>query len=427
MNRPAPVPADIGPSRDAAAYGFHPQATGVDNAAALQRAVDAGGTIHVARPGVYRLAETVLLGGDTALRFGAGAVVQKVEEQGPFMHVLLNRGALTGQTDHRITVEGLRLAVNGVDNRQWRVYGLRGQIAFMNVSDLRIRGFRCLDLAANQFAIHICTFEDLLIDDVIVHGRKDGVHLGRGRRFVIRNGVFNTFDDAIALNAQDYDTSNPQLGWIEDGLIENCHDLHAEEATGFFARLLGGGWSDWSPGLELQNGDAVVHAGRVYRVRAEPDGQTYTTHEPPVHAEGVVRYGDIDWQCVQHDALYTAGVRNVTFRDIWLSKPRSAFSLHLDHDRYNRSWRPGSPMPRLSDLRFEGVRVLHDDPCPFMCVTAPTDLVRLTGCTLGSGGVATRPYPGLEDDRRPMMRLTDCVRRDETGLYREIETGAAFD
>ena len=40
-----------------------------------------------------------------------------------------------------------------------------------------------------------------------------------------------TFDDAIALNAHDYATSNPELGWIENGVIENCHDLNAEKLT----------------------------------------------------------------------------------------------------------------------------------------------------------------------------------------------------
>ena len=76
-----------------------------------------------------------------------------------------------------------------------------------------------MDLGRAQYAIHVCTFEDVLINDVIIKGDKDGVHLGRGKRFTISNGVFQTFDDAVALNGQDYDVGNPEMGWIEDGVV----------------------------------------------------------------------------------------------------------------------------------------------------------------------------------------------------------------
>lgn len=72
------------------------------------------------------------------------------------------------------------------------------------------------------------------MNDAIIKGMKDGVHLGRGNGFTISNCVFQTFDDAIALNAHDYSIGNPELGWIENGVIENCHDLSAENTTGFF-------------------------------------------------------------------------------------------------------------------------------------------------------------------------------------------------
>lgn len=77
-----------------------------------------------------------------------------------------------------------------MDVRNFLVPGLHGQIAFFYIRDLRIQRFRCLDLAQLQYAIHVCTFEDIIVDDVIIQGDKDGVHLGRGKRFTIRNGVF---------------------------------------------------------------------------------------------------------------------------------------------------------------------------------------------------------------------------------------------
>ncbi len=50
----------------------------------------------------------------------------------------------------------------------------------------------------------------------------------------------------------------------------------------------------------------------------------------------------INWGVVQNDVTYTAGVRNVIFRDIFLEKPRIGFSIHFDNDKYSRSYYPGA-------------------------------------------------------------------------------------
>jgi hypothetical protein len=47
---------------DAASFGFSPDASGITNTQALQRAVDQTGTIIVSKPGIYQIAGTVLLG-----------------------------------------------------------------------------------------------------------------------------------------------------------------------------------------------------------------------------------------------------------------------------------------------------------------------------------------------------------------------------
>lgn len=364
--------------RNAEDFGFAPEATGLTNATALQRAVDGGGTILVSRPGTYRIAATVLVGSHTALVFGHGVFLQKVAEQGAFTHVLLNRGALTRTCDTGIAVEGLQLCTNGIDHGFDRIYGLRGQIAFFHVKDLRITRFRCLDLGATQYAIHVCTFEDLIIDDVIITGDKDGVHLGRGRRFTIRNGVFRTFDDAVALNGHDYATSNPELGWIEDGVIENCHDLEsAHKPIGYFCRILAGAWIDWRPGMEVQNSDSVVSSGRVYRVQAKPDGVVYKSLTQPTHAAGNAVLEGINWCMVQADPVHSAGVRNVVFRDIFLRKPRVAFSVHFDQDHYSRSYYPGAVIPTQEQLSFERIRVLHDVPVNLLSIDTPVDALNI--------------------------------------------------
>lgn len=239
-----------------------------------------------------------------------------------------------------------------------------------------------------QFCIHICTFEDVIVDDVIIKGDKDGVHFGRGKRFTVRNGVFQTRDDAIALNAHDYSTSNPELGWIEDGVIENCTDLPDSEPTvGYFCRILAGAWVDWREGMEVQQSDTVVSQGRLYRVQNQPDGAVYRSLTRPTHQSGKRELEGINWGVVQEDVTYTAGVRNVVFRDIRLYKPRIGFSVHFDNDKYSRSYYPGAPIPEQKQLLLQNVQVLHDRPKALVLIATPLDALNISHSTFANGEI----------------------------------------
>lgn len=244
---------------------------------------------------------------------------------------------------------------------------------------------------------------------MIIHGDKDGVHLGRGKRFRISNGVFKTFDDAIALNAHDYDVGNPELGWIETGIVENCHDLTAEKTTGFFARILAGAWTDWHPGMQVQKSDTVVSAGRLYRVSAEPDGKVYTSHTPPTHATGSLVLDGITWVMVQTDVTHTAGVRDVTFRDIYLEKPRIGFSIHFDNDKYSRSYYPGAPIPHQERLSLENVRVRHAGTHPLLSIGTPVDALLLSGCWIGNAPISFVGNNAMPDYGPTRINLVGCT------------------
>ena len=394
---------------DAATFCFLPEASGRENSKALQRAVDQTGTIVVSRPGTYKIAGTVYVGSNTSLIFGNNVFLKKVAEPDTFTHVLLNKGALTMTYDQHITIEGLQIIVNGVDVRKFLVYGLHGQLAFFYVKDLRIAGFRCLDLGKAQYGIHVCTFEDILIDDVVIKGDKDGVHLGRGRRFTLRNGIFQTFDDAVALNAHDYAVGNPELGWIEDGVVENCHDLNAERTTGYFCRILAGAWRDWTPGMEVQQSDTVVSSGRLYRVQARPDGTVYRSVTRPAHTSGSMTLDGIAWGVVQDDVTYTAGVRRVTFRDIFLEKPRTAFSIHFDAGKYSRSYYPGSPIPQQQQLVFDNIRVLHDAASDFLAIGTPVDVVTIVNSSFRNNRIRFYSNAAMPDYLRTTINLVGCV------------------
>lgn len=373
---------------------FDPSSCGRANRAALQAMLDRRGTVRLGKPGRYRLSGTVFIGSDTRLECAPGVVLVKVaDEEGPFSHVILNRGALTKTWDRNITVAGLEIAVNGVDCLDWQVYGLRGQMAFHYAKDVKVTRFRCLDLGRAQYCLHFCNFEDVIVDDVRIEGLKDGVHFGTGRRFTVRNGVFDTGDDPIALNAHDYSTGNPELGWIEDGVVENCHDLYTgTRHVGFFCRILAGAWRDWFEGMDVQQSDTVVSDGNVYRVQMPVvDGKHYVSKTRPTHASGQVTLdGNIVWGFVQSNALYTCGVRNVMFRDIYLHQPRTAFSVHYDMGKYSRSYYPGAEISWQENLFFDNIRLLHDAKLPFLSVSAPVRNVRFSeNCTPAPGSVVT--------------------------------------
>lgn len=395
---------------DAGNFGFSPEASGITNMRALQHAVDQTGTIVVSRPGTYKLAGTVFLGSNTALLFGNNVYIKKVDEQGPFSHVLLNKGALTRTWDSHITVSGLQLIVNGVDVRKWLVYGLQGQVAFFYVKDLHIDHFRCLDLGRLQYAIQICTFEDIVIEDFHIEGDKDGVHLGRGKRFTLRDGVFDTGDDAIALNAHDYAVGNPELGWIEDGVIENMRDLQdPKRPRSYFCRILAGAWIDWHSGMEVQQSDTVVSDGRLYRVQANPDGKVYKSTTRPTFKSGAMVLDGINWGMVQNDVTYTAGVRNVVFRDIYLEKLSTPFSFHFDNDRFSRSYYPGASVPLQENFLIENARVLYDAPRDFISFYTPVNTVTIADSTLRNSRIAFYSNKAMSNYGTTRINMTGCI------------------
>lgn len=290
---------------------------------------------------------------------------------------------MTRTYDDHISVEGLHVIVNGIDNCSDLVLGLRGILGFSYVKDLKIKGFRCYDLTGCQYGLQVNRFEDVIIEDVIIKGQKDGIHFGPGKRFTIRDAVFQTLDDAIALNAQDYSTSNPEMGWIEDGLIENCYDLNQEKMIGFFCRLLGGGWIDWKEGMTVQQSDAVVSNGRIYRVKMPSNGKLYKSLTRPDFESGSKVLDGITWVMTQEEVTYTAGVRNVIFRNIHLEKPRVAFGILFDMSEYDRGYYPGAEVPVQENIFLENVKVLHDADIPLFQIASPINLISISNSRIG--------------------------------------------
>ena len=371
-------------------FGFMPENDGVANSKALQSAVDLGGDIYIDLPGVYNLADCVTIGSDTALYFCEGSYIKR-NKCDHTSYVFINKGAYTRTYDKNIKVCGLKIICDGVQaslkSEDGCIPGMRGHLSFFYIRNLVIDGFELLDLPSVCFAIQVCTFENIVIKNLRVEGRKDAVHLGRGSKFVIRHGIFKTFDDPIALNAHDYASSNPQLGWIENGIIEDCYDLDDSDTVGYFCRILAGAWGDWKEGMEIQNSDTVAYRGRLYRALMRPDGTIYKSLTPPAHEYGCKVIDGINWVMIQDDVVYGSGCRNIHFKDIYLQKKREvAISVHFDKDRYSRSYYPGAIPPVQENILLENVCIENDIPILLSAIT-PLDSVKIINSVMDNSSI----------------------------------------
>ena len=340
----------------------------IQNTRALQEALDTLGSVLIDMPGVYPLGDTVFLRSGMRLCGVPGVVFQRVHPEGMEYvgNAFINEGAFTGERDCGIELSDFTLDVNGVESSRpspenpKRIPGARGHICFVYVKDLTMRNVRIVGVEPKDYAFGVSDFENVMMDGLYAEGLKDGVHLGPGRGFVLKNSAFRTYDDPIALNASDYSRSNPNLGTIEDGLIENCTDLNQESTTGLFVRMLVGAWTDWMPGMIVRNSDAVVHKGRLYRVYMDPDGKSYRSVTPPEFERGFAQLDGITWIRTNLDGNvpYKAEIKNITFRNLHMNKDRGAAILvYCNDDDYLHSYREGAPVPVVSGLVFDGITV----------------------------------------------------------------------
>lgn len=365
---------------NAAKFGFLPENSAEKNSIALNDALKNGGELHIDIKGTYEISETVILKSNTTIIFGEGVFIKRIPSTSENGYLFVNEGARTRNFDENITIIGLNLICNGVQTRYQEIHeklipGLRGHISLFYVKNARIDGFKTLDLPNGNYGVHVCTFENLTIENCLIEGDKDGVHLGRGKNFVIRNCRFKTFDDPIALNAHDYATANPQLGWIENGVIENCVEEDDNNTTGFFCRILCGGWVDWYKGMIIRHSDSVVSNGRVYRALMKPDGKEYVSETAPSFEKGDKIIDGIHWVMVQEDATYNCGCRNIRFKNIHLKKKREvAFSFHFDDDKWSHSYYKNAVPPIQRDIVFEKIYIENEIPMLIKSLTPMNDI-----------------------------------------------------
>ena len=83
---------------DACVYGFSPENSGEENAAAFNRAAAECETVTVSLSGVYDVAGTIRLPSDTHLIFAEGVVLRRVPLADKYLegNLFVNEGAFIG-------------------------------------------------------------------------------------------------------------------------------------------------------------------------------------------------------------------------------------------------------------------------------------------------------------------------------------------
>lgn len=357
---------------NAADFGFSAGNTGPENTAALIRAIECGGSITVSEQGIYDMAGTVRIPSDTHLKFSNGVVLRRVplDDKSLEGNLFINEGAFDGKYNENISVSGAHIVVNGVESAGASpesrnvIAGLRGHIAFLYIKNLLIEDIIITDLCAKDYAIQISDFENAEVSRVHIEGLKDGVHFGPGKNFAVRDSKFRTYDDAIALNCADYSVSNPNFGSISDGIIENCIELPGYETEAFFIRILVGTARKWQKGMTVYHSDAILTEKGMYRVVMKPDNTPYVSLSCPDFNDGYAELDGITWVKTHRgynpeNIALTAGCKNIICRNISFEQKRHrAVYIYTSFDEYLRSYYRGSKIPEVSNITFEGMKIL---------------------------------------------------------------------
>ena len=151
--------------------------------------------------------------------------------------------------------------------------------------------------------------------------------------------------------------------------------------------MLAGGWKDWEKGMKVQQSDAVVSNGKIYRVKMDPDGTLYESVTRPDFENGTKVLDGITWVMTQKIVTYTGGVRNIIFRNIQFEKPRVPFSIEFNMGRFNRSYYHGAEIPIQENIILDNVKVLYDKNIPLILVSSPVNMITITNSRLKNAGL----------------------------------------
>ncbi len=158
------------------------------------------------------------------------------------------------------------------------------------------------------------------------------------------------------------------------------------------------GFSQKASGLENQKA-----------LQAAPDGTIYHSVTQPVHTTGNQMIDGINWGVAQDKVVYSVGVRNVVYRDIFLEKPRTAFSVNFNMDKYCRSYYPGAEIPVQENISSDNIRLAHNQPVDWLQVTSPVDALTIINSGFKNSSIGFEGVESVPDYKRTRIDILGCT------------------
>lgn len=318
-------------------YGFSVDSSASSNVSVFNNLPDSSEIIISS--GLYEINGTLKLKSNTTYNFD-NVFLKKT---GSFVSVLSNEMAFNTTTDRdsNIVIKGkLTIIVNGVQTGGAPAYALNGNINFYKLDYFKISGINIYDLGATLYGTMLVDVNHGIIEDCHMEGNKDGFDLIVGNDIVFRNIITKNHDDGIFLGGYGYPEHLPRIGDVTNVVIENWKDLYYPAQIGKSCRVYSASWDDWAANSSYSKGDAVVNGGNIY---VKMTSGTNVASNAPIHTSGSVTGADgITWRFVQVGTIKSASVKNVTFKNCYVTANRDFLNLTSETNSYVRCIYPGT-------------------------------------------------------------------------------------
>ena len=109
----------------------------------------------------------------------------------------------------------------------------------------------------------------------------------------------------------------------------------------------------------------------------KPSFDKFISKTPPTHEKGIVELDGITWFRTVDNTGYSAGCRNIHFKDIYIQRNRKCiFGFVQEVSEYCRSYFENSESPLQENITFENIQVQGDVEM-FCWANSPVDNVTI--------------------------------------------------
>lgn len=184
--------------------------------------------VYLDRPIVLRSGSRLIVHPQTEIRLIVGTAGTCMVRNASIVFSQARPVTMCAGADTGITIEGgiwsdqnnEGRGRGGAYDQEGSMPGSHGVFLLHNVADITVRNVRFRD--CSPFAIQLGNAAGFVIENITFDETADGIHIeGPSARGIIRHIAGKTNDDAVALNAWDWDDSSLTFGPITDILVED--------------------------------------------------------------------------------------------------------------------------------------------------------------------------------------------------------------